>query len=145
MLDSLLQAGIVQNLLRYLIWAFITGIFFSGVLVNLESRLKSSCLKKVAYFFSFAGLLYLILIILSGSVEFEGTEKPSSLRLPSFNLDAFQKLPQLSQTIETIYVVGCWILLGGSLCSGLFIIIRRQFPKYKILNISYLFSFFGPM
>lgn len=145
MLDSLLQTGIVQNLLKYLSWAFITGIFFSGALVVLGNRLKKNLLKKVAYIFSFSGPLVLFLMILGGSVIIAGTEELSSLKLSIINQDALQNHPQISQALEVIYVLGCWILLVGSFCSGLLMIIKNKLPKYKVFNISYLFSFVGPI
>jgi len=145
MLDSLLHTGIVQNTLKLSVWVLITGIFFSGALVFLEGRVKGRWLRKSAYFFSFAGLLYLILIILSGSAIIAGTEEQASMRISSINLDASQADPIISRVLESTYVFGCWILLGGSVCSGLLMLIKRRLPRFKVLNVSYFFSLIGPI
>ena len=145
MLDSLFQTGIIQNLLRYLCWILITGIFLSGALVYLQTRLKKSWLKKVSYFFSFVGPLVFILMIFGGSVEFGNADEATPLRLSSIGFDAFQTNPIMSQVLEKTYVFGCWILLGGSFCSGFLMLIKRRLPHLKILNVSYAFSLIGPI
>ena len=145
MLESLLQTGYLQNLLRYLCWILITGIFLSGAFVYLQSHLKRGWLKKVSYFFSFAGPVMLFLMILGGSVEFGSADEGTPLRFSSISSDAFQAHPIMSQVIEKTYVFGCWTLLGGSFCSGFLMLIKRRLPHLKILIVSYAFSLLGPI
>ena len=145
MLESFLTTGIVQSSLRYLCWILITGIFFSGALVYLQTHLKKSWLKRVSYFFCFAGPLVLILMIFGESVEVGSAEEATPLRLSSINLDAFQVHPIVSRVLEKTYIFGCWILLGGSFCSGLLMLIKRRLPRLKVLNVSYFFSLIGPI